>query len=375
MMDELLAFSHYSFFKVIIIREPKPFYKEKLKHLQANSINVFIKPFKFSRIISKLAFICTFSLRNFKKLTTGYSAVIGWKSLYWFLILDISLFETPLSIHAQFATQAAIISLMLKRYLKDDVEYSFTFHAYDIYFNNKWFPDLVNNSSYAFSISKYNVNYVKNKYKNINRGKIKLTRLGVFRPEVNSMEKKYNEDKLVVGFLSWFVHKKGLIYLLEAINNLKEEINIKCKLGGDGPLKDDILNFIKSHDLEDTVEYLGRIDSEQKECFFKSIDVFVLPSIKVENDMDGIPVVLMEAISYGVPLISTNTSGIPEICIDNENGLIIPEKSVDAIVTAAVYLFENKNERMKYSVNSIKVSKKYDIVDNSYKKMKLLNWV
>ena len=68
---------------------------------------------------------------------------------------------------------------MLKKYYNRNVEYSFTFHAHDIYFNNRWFTTLVNNSQNAFSISDYNLKYVNDKYKNINPGKLKLARLGV----------------------------------------------------------------------------------------------------------------------------------------------------------------------------------------------------
>ena len=111
-----------------------------------------------------------------------------------------------------------------------------------------------------------------------------------------------------------------------------------------------------------------------KEDFFKTLDAFVLPAIIVPNDMDGIPVVLMEAISYGLPLISTEISGIPEICIDNYNGYLIEEKNVSKIVNAIINLNKNKKLRDKFSLNSIKLSNDYNIKINSKNKIVNLGW-
>lgn len=375
MMNELLAFSKLSNFLVILIRKPDDFYKDDLNKLRKNNIEIIYEPFNYNEALRKLIFIFKFLFKNFLNFFIGYSAVLGWKSLYWFYKLDISLFEPPLNLHAQFATQAAIISLLIKKYLKNDVEYSFTFHAHDIYFDNRWFPALVNDSKQSFSISEFNISYVKNKFKDFDPKKIKLSRLGVFYPQLNSAGKKHDVNSLIVGFMSWFVQKKGINYLLEAINQLKNEKDIVFKIAGDGPLKNFVINYIKHHELDDNVKYLGKLKGDQKDDFFKSIDVFILPSIKTKKDMDGIPVVLMEAISYGIPLISTNISGIPEICRNRKNGILVPEKDVDAIVDAVIYMYKNKEKIKKYSFNSLNISKKYDIVDNCYKKMKLMNWI
>lgn len=100
-----------------------------------------------------------------------------------------------------------------------------------------------------------------------------------------------------------------------------------------------------------------------------------MSSIALKNDLDGIPVVLMEAISYGLPIISTNISGIPEICINNYNGLLINEKSVNDIIQAIVFLYKEKATWLYYSSNSLLLNWKYDIVFNSQTKVKKLSWL
>ena len=145
-------------------------------------------------------------------------------------------------------------------------------------------------------------------------------------------------------------------------------------MAGDGPLNEEIQDFIEINNLSDTIKCLGRVKGNQKENFYNTIDTFILPSISIKNDQDGIPVVLMEAVAYGLPLISTNVSGIPEICINEYNGFLIEEKSVEAIFESIIKLNENTLKRKKFSENSILMSDNYDIQLNSKKKLLELEW-
>jgi glycosyltransferase involved in cell wall biosynthesis len=215
------------------------------------------------------------------------------------------------------------------------------------------------------------MSYVKNKY--INSPKIVLSRLGVFAPDDIQISKTtYHE--FCIGIMSWFVEKKGIIYLLQAFKKLQKKgiTNIKLRLAGDGPLKSQFLEFIGNNQLKN-VEFVGKVYGAQKEKFFKSLDAFVLPSISLSNDMDGIPVVLMEAISYGLPIISTNISGIPEICINNYNGYLVEEKNITQLASSIIKLASQDNELFKE--NSLKLSEQYDIVVNSKNKLVKLNWI
>ena len=374
MLDELLALSKQSNFNIIFLRQQDKFYDEGLKKLKDNGIKIYIKPYSFDQFPKKLFVVIKFFFSNLLKFRFDYNFIIGIKSIYWFLRMDINLFNEESKIHAQFATQAALLSLITKKYFDNKPRYSFTFHAYDIYFKNHWLQMLIENSYRSFSISEYNIEYLKENY-NITSNKLKLSRLGVFRDNNGKREYKVGSKTFVLGLMSWFTQKKGIHYLMQAILELKKKgSDVKLKLAGDGPLKSEFLEFIEKNHLTNMINYVGKVKGEEKQKFYNSINAFVLPSISLKNDQDGIPVVLMEAIAYGLPIISTEVSGIPEICIDNYNGFLIKEKDVDSIVDSVVNLCENKDKIELFSKNSLILSKDYDIQLNSMKKVKNLNW-
>ncbi len=374
MMDELIAFSNVTTFDIIFLREQDEFYEKEIQELITNNINIFIKPFSVNNFFYKLWIVIKLLFLNFFKFRFDYNGAIGIKSIWWFLFLDMSIFSNNSNIHAQFATQPALVSLLIKKYYKNKPRYSFTFHAYDIYFENEWFNMLVENCYKSFSISNFNIKYVQKKY--IFSNKIVLSRLGVFRNRIKKENKK-ESNEFIIGLMSWFTKKKGIEYLLESFKVLKEKEfkNIKLKLAGDGPLKDDILNFINENNLTNLVEYVGKIKGKEKDKFYNLLDVFILPSVKLDKDQDGIPVVLMEAIAYELPIISTNVSGIPEICVNNYNGFLLNEKNTEEIVKSIIDMFGNRDKIKIFSKNALLLSENYDIEINSKKKMITMGWI
>jgi len=375
MLNELLAFSEFIKFRIILLRKPSSTYSEDLEELEKRDIEIFIRPFRKTPCFKKSIFSILFFFKNFYKFWGRENFIFGLKAIYWFVLMDDNVIFNNASIHAQFATQASIIAQMYKKYM-DNVNYSFTFHAYDIYFNNRWFTELVNDSYVSFSVSQFNINYVFEKYNQINKDKIKLSRLGVFKPKKIRIKRKTSTDVLVIGFLGWFVEKKGIKYLLEAMKRLIDRnFDIKLIIAGDGPLKQDILDFIASNNIKNRIDYIGKVYGREKEEFFYTIDIFILPSIMLPKNMEGIPVVLMEAIAYGVPIISTKISGIPEICKNGYNGYLIKERSVDDIVKSIIAISENRDLLSKFSENSLSISKIYDLEENSRIKLKKMGWI
>ena len=372
-MDEMLVFAEHTRFNVLFLRKQETFYDEQTALLEKKRIKIqYISRDNFS--INKVIYCFLFAFRHLNCFFNYYSFIYGIKSLGYFLKLDLDIFlNEQNNLHCQFATQAAILGLMIKEYPGTTTKYSVTFHAYDIYVKNLWFTTLYKNAGKFISISNYNINYVLNRYKLTDTSKLIYSPLGVFPPHqicVNT-----SSDKMRIGFLSYFVEMKGILYLLPALKELKKQgVKFIFNLAGDGPLKNEILSYIRKKDLADVVIYHGLVKNEEKEHFFKNLDVFILPSVSLGMETDGLPVVLMEAVSYGLPLITTNISGIPEICINDFNGYLIEQKSIDEIANALLKFCKNPGRWPEFARNSLGISKKFDIVTNSKTKLKILGW-
>ena len=194
MVDELIAFSQIVNFEIIFLRKQDEFYEEEIEQLLSNGITIYNVPKSFNNLFKKIYIALKFTLNNIFKFRFDKNSIFALKSILWFLKLDMTKFSEKSEIHAQYATQASIVSLLIKQYFNDIPKYSFTFHAHDIYFNNKWFNILVDNCYKAFSISNYNIDYISNYYKKSN--KICLSRLGVDRNLITKKKKRENMQSM-----------------------------------------------------------------------------------------------------------------------------------------------------------------------------------
>lgn len=373
MIDELLAFADQTSYSLLLLRAPDKKYHDQLTSLRNKGVEIIDQPYRFKLSLHKLLVAIQVILRYPGAFLAGYSAVVGWKSLAWYLRLNQKYVPLNASLHAQFATQAALIAMFLKLQHKT-IRYSFTFHAYDIYFNNRWFKPLVNHSEHAFSISDYNITYVGQKFKGLSAHKLVVSRLGAFCPQPSSTPLPADKA-FTIGFLGRFVEKKGVSYLLSAMAILQREgVDVDLVLAGDGPLLDSYRQQIQD-DALGRIKLIGSVQGSSKDAFFRNIDAFVMPSVRLPNDMDGIPVVLMEAVSYGLPVIGTDVSGMKEICINDVNGKLIPERDSLALASAIRGISSNKEEYAKFQGNASRVFEQYNIVTNSTGKLRILSWL
>lgn len=375
MVEELFELSNHTTFDILLLRRLNDNSEKKaFQTLEESGVRLYyLSPCPIN-LRQRVYFLINFIALHFTKFLIGYNSVIAWKSIYWFCFIPNNLMHYD-SIHAQFATQSSLIALLILKY-NNKAEYFFTFHAYDIFFNNLWFKILAKNAKKAFSISEYNRKYVISKY-NLDKStaeKLCIVRLGSQKKELTN--KPVTKSTLVIGCLSRLVEKKGLIYLLKAIKLVNKDLGIhkiKCIIGGDGPLKKDLEDYISQNNIEN-IHFIGSITGKEKEVFFRELDLFILPCIQLKNDRDGIPVVYMEALSYGIPIIATNISGLDEICKDNINGFLIDQKNEFIIAEKITYLYKSMNILSSFSNNALVEFNKYNIEKNSFNKYLLLEW-
>ena len=149
-----------------------------------------------------------------------------------------------------------------------------------------------------------------------------------YSPRVPDPKKQYH--LLTVARLA---EKKGVAYAIRSLEKVRKKFpGITYTIAGDGPLREELKRLIDRLNLTENVHLTGWINQDKVLNLMENADLLLAPSITDSNgNKEGIPVVLMEALAQGLPVISTWHSGIPELVIDNKSGYLVPEKDVDAL--------------------------------------------
>ena len=135
---------------------------------------------------------------------------------------------------------------------------------------------------------------------------------------------------------------KGLPILFDALASM-EQRNIRVSLVGDGPDREALERQVNEQGLGDVVEFLGfRSQAEVRERMSRA-DVFVLPSFA-----EGVPVVLMEAMAAGVPVVATRIAGISELVEDGLSGFTVPPGNADQLRHAIERLLGDSDLRRRF---------------------------
>lgn len=138
---------------------------------------------------------------------------------------------------------------------------------------------------------------------------------------------------LTVGRL---VKRKGHSWFIE--NVLKElPDNYIYVIVGDGPEKETISRQTQELGLADRVFILGKVSDEDKNCFYRISDLFIMPNISIENDQEGFGIVLLEAGRYGLPALASNIEGIRDAVIDGRTGRLLEEKDVNGFIETVLH--------------------------------------
>jgi glycosyltransferase involved in cell wall biosynthesis len=168
-----------------------------------------------------------------------------------------------------------------------------------------------------------------------------------FVPRAVTMEEPAAPLLLAVGRL---VEKKGFPFLLEACRLLKDrDQQFHCHIvGGTGAREQQIVSMIEELGLTDTVVLRPAVTQEELQQVYQQATLFVLPcQIAENNDRDGIPNVLVEAMAVGLPVISTNISGIPELIEHGVSGWLVPQRDAHALAAAIAELLAAPALRQK----------------------------
>lgn len=153
--------------------------------------------------------------------------------------------------------------------------------------------------------------------------------------------KKNENKKVLILFLGIVGKRKGVYDILDAVAEvIKKHTNFEVLIGGNGETEA-LNNEIKLKGLGGFVKLLGWVGSKQKEKLLEKADIYILPSYN-----EGLPMSLLEAMSWEVPVISTNVGGIPELIRNNLDGFVVEPGDVQALIDVLLRLIKSSALRL-----------------------------
>lgn len=190
--------------------------------------------------------------------------------------------------------------------------------------------------------------------------KIVILYNGVIVPEY--VKEDYTDRNVL--FLGRLGERKGSYDLLKAIPDILKEVpDAHFYLGGDGDINQS-KKIIDENDMRDHVELLGWVKNEKKEEYLKKCSIFILPSYH-----EGMPMSVLEAMSYGLATISTNVGGIPQIIENRVNGIRIDAGNVAEIKDSLIEMLSDLTVRSEYGKIAYRTIRKKFNAENNIEKM------
>jgi glycosyltransferase involved in cell wall biosynthesis len=229
-------------------------------------------------------------------------------------------------VHAHFATYPALAAWIAHRLT--GVPYSFTAHAHDLFIHQAMLARKAADAAFVVAISDFNQRFLLERA----AATVHVVHCGIdparFAFAVRPVEKAAPRLLCVARLLE----QKGHDVLLRALVGAP---GARLDLVGDGPLRGRLEAEVARLGLGDRVRFHGAVPEPEVAALLAAADVFVLPSvIAPDGDMEGIPIVLMEAMAAGVPAVATRQSGVPELIADGETGYLAEPGDVDGLRAA-----------------------------------------
>lgn len=156
------------------------------------------------------------------------------------------------------------------------------------------------------------------------------------------------DEFIITSGASRVTERKGLNYLIEAVGELVLKYpEIRLKIMGDGSARFDLESLVREKGLQKNVTFLGRIPREETAQYYQEASLFVLPSLN-----EGMSNAMLEALASGLSIIATPTGGTAELVTEGVNGIVVPEKSSQALTDAIEQFLHNRNLVVDYGAAS-----------------------
>jgi len=279
-------------------------------------------------------------------------------------------------IHAHWSFPQGLIGLLCK-YLHN-IPYIVTIHGSDIYgLNYPIFSNInriVLRRAAACTVNSEETARVTKRLTGLKN--IQIVPMGVDTGLFNSKNigsssnNNCTKEKIIL-FVGRLIDLKGVNYLLKAMPKVLSKFpETKLLIVGKGPERIRLENIATDLDIEKSVLFIGEVPHNELAEYYAKADIFVLPSyMNNAGETEGLGVVLLEAMACGVPVVGSNTGGIPHVIKDGITGVLANQKDAMSIANKITYLLENSNLREKVKSNAINLIQKeysWDIVSAKF---------
>ncbi len=292
----------------------------------------------------------------------------GHAGILWQLLKELKKFDL-IYFHYPFFGTSLIIWLfkLLNPQKKLIIHYHMDVRHKNIFFKVSSWPEILIRKSLfkmADKIVCASLDYVKHsqikKYYSLWPGKFTEIPFFIdtnkFYPDLNKKNNKESKEILFIGGLDKAHYFKGVDILIQAFfqANLK---NTKLLIAGEGELKKDYQNLVKTLNIENEINFIGKPDTEELINYYQKADVLVLPSI---NSNEAFGIVLIESMACATPVIASNLPGVRNVFENNISGLKIEPKNINDLKNKLTYIIESTETRNKMGQEArILAEKKY----------------
>lgn len=243
----------------------------------------------------------------------------------------------PGHLHAHFGDESSNLAMLT--HSLSGVPFTFTTHSYDI-FNAKYHNWKVKSklAKKHVTISLYNKNYILDRF-DVDEKDVEIIHCGIDFSKIPAEGPQPDGNCIIC--VARLHEEKGIDVLIRACRRLKDDrVDFKCLTAGEGTARQDLEKLIRDLELENDVKLLGNQTHDQIFGLLRRAKVKVLSSRS-----EGIPVSLMEAMAFRVPVIATNICGIPELIEDGESGFLVPAGDDRDLAEKIKEILENKGLR------------------------------
>jgi colanic acid/amylovoran biosynthesis glycosyltransferase len=254
-------------------------------------------------------------------------------------------------LHAHFAGMAARTAFWINKFFS--ITFSVTAHANDIFSPRQFeigLDKLVDRARVIVTETDYAARFLRDEFPH-RADRVHRIYNGLDLAEFKRAD--FSSTPPLIIAVGRLIPKKGFGDLIRASALLAERGTLfRCEIIGEGPLENELRRHIDELCLQNNVVLTGAKPQTQLRGQLAAANVFVLPSV-IDSDggMDNLPTVIMEAMATGLPVVSTNIGGIPEMIIENETGFLVQPGDAAAMADAIETVIDDPSsaERLGHS--------------------------